>query len=251
MSAARRSLEFAATLVVLVAAWWAYVVIFEVPAFLLPSPERVGRAAWTLIVDGELWPHLANTAGVVVAGLALGTIAGGAMGVVFAKLPALERWLGGAILFLQTAPKIALAPLFLIWFGLGLASKLVLVVSLVFFPVMVGTMVGLASVDRRLLDLARLLRLSPWLRLRRIELPAAAPSLFAGLKVGAVQAVVGAILAEWMSSRVGLGYLMVSASASYRAPLLFASILFTVVLGIAVYQAVAAVERAALGWRGP
>jgi NitT/TauT family transport system permease protein len=111
-------------------------------------------------------------------------------------------------------------------------------------------MVGLAAVDRRLIDLARLLRLSPWLRLRRIELPAAAPSLFAGLKVGAVQAVVGAILAEWMSSRAGLGYLMVSASTSYRTPLLFASILFTVLLGVAVYQAVAAVERAALRWRG-
>jgi NitT/TauT family transport system permease protein len=246
----RRGLEVAATLAALLALWWGYVAWFDVPAFLLPAPDRVGRAAWALIAEGELWPHLANTAGVVAAGLALGTLAGGAMGIVFAKLPVLERWLGGAILFLQTAPKIALAPLFLIWFGLGLASKLVLVVSLVFFPVMVGTMVGLAAVDRRLLDLARLLRLSPWLRLRRIELPAAAPSLFAGLKVGAVQAVVGAILAEWMSSRAGLGYLMVSASASYRTPLLFASILFTVLLGIAVYQAVAAVERAALGWRG-
>jgi NitT/TauT family transport system permease protein len=246
----RRSLEVAATLAALLALWWGYVTLFDVPAFLLPAPDRVGRAAWGLIADGELWPHLANTAGVVAAGLALGTLAGGAIGVAFAKLPVLERWLGGAILFLQTAPKIALAPLFLIWFGLGLASKLVLVVSLVFFPVMVGTMVGLAAVDRRLIDLARLLRLSPWLRLRRIELPAAAPSLFAGLKVGAVQAVVGAILAEWMSSRAGLGYLMVSASTSYRTPLLFASILFTVLLGVAVYQAVAAVERAALSWRG-
>jgi ABC-type nitrate/sulfonate/bicarbonate transport system permease component len=117
----RRGLKVVATLAALLAAWWGYVTLFAVPAFLLPPPERVARAAWALIADGELWPHLASTAGVVVAGLALGTAAGGAMGVVFAKKPALERWLGGAILFLQTAEDRAGAPV-LIWFGLGLAS---------------------------------------------------------------------------------------------------------------------------------
>jgi NitT/TauT family transport system permease protein len=247
----RRIAEIAASLLLVLGAWHAGVAWFGIQAFLLPPPERVGQALVNLAMTGELAVHAGATLSVVLLGLALGAALGAAGGVGLAKSRAAERWLGGPILFLQTAPKIALAPLFLIWFGLGIASKLALVVSLVFFPVLVGTMLGIRSVDSRLLDLVRLLRLSWWRSLRRIELPAALPSFFAGLRVAAVQAVVGAILAEWMSSRAGLGFLMVQASASYRTPVLFASIAATVVLGIAVYRAVELVERRALAWRAP
>jgi NitT/TauT family transport system permease protein len=251
MSVLRRAGEVTASLLLVLGAWHLGVVWFEIPAFLLPPPERVWQALVSLAASGELAMHAGTTLGVVLGGLALGSLLGLACGVGLAKSRAAERWLAGPILFLQTAPKIALAPLFLIWFGLGIASKLVLVVSLVFFPVLVGTMLGIRSVDSRMLDLARLLRLSWWRSLRRIELPAALPSIFAGLRVAAVQAVVGAILAEWMSSRAGLGFLMVQASASYRTPVLFASIAATVVLGIVVYRAVELVERRALAWRAP
>lgn len=251
MTGLRRAGEIVASLVLVIGAWQAGVTWFEIPVFLLPPPDRVWQALVSLAVSGELAVHAGTTLSVVLLGLALGAALGAASGICLAKSRAAERWLGGPILFLQTAPKIALAPLFLIWFGLGIASKLVLVVSLVFFPVLVGTMLGVRSVDSRLLDLARLLRLSWWSTLRRIELPAALPSLFAGMRVAAVQAVVGAILAEWMSSRAGLGFLMVQASATYRTPALFASIAATVVLGIAVYRAVELVERRALAWRAP
>lgn len=249
MSLSRRLAETAAALTAIVAAWQAYVTLFDVPSFLLPSPASVGAAAFALAGSGELAGHLGYTLGNLVVGFAAGSLLGLVGGYALAKAPRAERWLGGPVLFLQTAPKIALAPLFVIWFGLGAASKVVLIVSLVVFPVMIGTMVGLRSLDRRYADLAVLLRLSPWQRFRRIEWPAALPEIFLGFRVGAVQAVVGAILAEWMSGRQGLGALMTFASATYKTPLLFAAVLLTALLGIAVYHLVDAAERALLAWR--
>lgn len=246
----RRVLELPAALVAVAIVWDLYVRLSGVPNYLLPAPADVGRAIVDLAVSGQLWSHLGFTLGNLAAGLAVGAVLGMAAGLALARIPALERSLGGPILFLQTAPKIALAPLFVIWFGLGATSKMILVISLVLFPVMIGMLVGLKGVDRRLIDLARLLQLSPWPRFRRIELPAALPELFVGLRVGAVQAVVGAILGEWMSGRQGLGYLMTFATATYKTPMLFAAVVLTALLGIAVYQAVDIAERRLLSWRG-
>src|SRR5262249_45415115 len=120
---------------------------------------------------------------------------------------------------------------------------------LVLFPVMVGAMAGLRAIDPDLVSLARLLRLSPWRRFWRIELPATAPALFAGLRVAAVQALVGAILAEWISGKVGLGYLMVFGSTPYHTAPLLAAILLAALVGLAAYQIVAEAERLALAWR--
>jgi NitT/TauT family transport system permease protein len=249
MTSLVRLAEFLAATAAIVLAWQAYVVVFDVPAFMLPAPAAVGDAMLALAASGQLWRSLAFTLGNVVTGFLLGAAAGIAVGVFLANAPRVEAALSGPILFLQTAPKIALAPLFVIWFGLGVASKILLVVSLVFFPAMIGMLTGLRGVDRRLLDLARLLDLSPFQRFRRIELPASLPELFVGLRVGAVQAVVGAILGEWMSGRQGLGHLMTYASATYRTPMLFAAVILTVLLGILVYAAIDGAERRLLAWR--
>ena len=198
--------------------------------------------------------HLARhggfTLGILATGFAIGGGVGLALGVLLARSARLARWLNGPILVLQTAPKIALAPLFVIWFGLGITSKLVLVASLVFFPVMVGTLLGMQAVDARLLDLTRILRMPAWRRLLRIELPSAAPAIFTGLRVGIIQAVVGAVLGEWMSGSRGLGFLMTQASAQYRTPALFAAVLLIVALGLVLYGLIDTIERRALRWRG-
>jgi NitT/TauT family transport system permease protein len=241
--------DHAIGLAALLLAWQAYVTLGEVPDYLLPSPERVGGALFDLAAQGGLALHLGFTLGNILLGFLLGALLGLAGGIALAASPRAERWLDGPILILQTAPKIALAPLFVIWFGLGVGSKLALIVSLVAFPVLVGTLIGLRSLDPRLADLARVLDLTAWQALRRIRLPAAMPEIFAGLRIGAVQAVVGAILGEWMSGRLGLGHLMTFASATYRTPLLFAAILLTVLLGLSVHLALEAVERRLLRWR--
>src|SRR5690606_29406383 len=163
--------------------------------------------------------------------------------------PRIERVVAPYLLFFQTAPKIALAPLFILWFGLGLTSKIVLTVSLVFFPVMIGTILGLRSLSPNLHELCQILRLNRWQKLTRVEMPAAVPEIFAGLKIGAIQATIGAILAEWLSGGTGLGYLMVFAGTTYKAPLLFAMVLVTSLLGIVVYQVLAQAEKWLLSWR--
>lgn len=243
-----RVLETTFAIAAIVVAWDLYTRFYEVPDFLLPSPTSV----WNALVEaakGQLFDHLLYTVSILVSGYAVGVILGVVSGLILAKSARIERWLSGPILFLQTAPKIALAPLFVIWFGLGITSKLILIVSLVFFPVLIATLVGVRSVDRRLHDLAQVLHLSLWQRFRRIEFPAALPEIFIGLRVGAVQAVVGAILAEWMAGKQGLGYLMTFATATYKTPLLFGAVIITALLGIAVYQIIELLERRLLSWR--
>jgi NitT/TauT family transport system permease protein len=243
-----RVVETTLAIAAIVIVWDLYTRFFDVPNFLLPSPGSV----WSALVEaaaGQLFDHLLYTLSILTSGYAVGVLLGISSGLILAKSARIERWLSGPILFLQTAPKIALAPLFVIWFGLGIASKLILIVSLVFFPVLIATLVGVRSVDRRLHDLAQVLHLSVWQRFRRIEFPAALPEIFIGLRVGAVQAVVGAILAEWMAGKQGLGYLMTFATATYKMPLLFAAVIMTALLGIAVYQIIELLERRLLSWR--
>ena len=244
-----RRLMVVVTPVVLIALWWGYVTLFKVPPFILPPPQAVAQELVRLFAGGSIWPHLGHTLGIIVLGFVLGSGGGLLLGLVLARLPGLERVIAPYLLFIQTAPKIALAPLFILWFGLGIASKIVLVVSLVFFPVMIGTVLGLRSVSPSMLELSRILHLSQRQRFIRIELPAAVPEIFSGLKVGAVQATIGAILAEWLSGGTGLGYLMVFAGTTYKAPLLFAMVIVTALLGIAVYQALAQCEKWLLSWR--
>ncbi len=238
-----------ATPLMLIALWWAYVRVFNIPRFVLPPPGEVGAAFVALFRDGTIWPHLAHTLGIIIAGFAIGSALGFVLGFILAKSPRTERIVGPYLFFFQTAPKIALAPLFILWFGLGLTSQIVLAVSLVFFPVMAGTILGLRSVPANFGFLAEILHLSRRDRLVRIELPSAVPEIFAGLKVGAVQATIGAILAEWLSGGQGLGYLMVFAGTTYKTPMLFAMVLVTSLLGILIYQTLAALEKWLLSWR--
>lgn len=238
-----------ATPLVLLGVWWGYVVAFKVPPFVLPPPDAVLSEVIRLFVDGTIWPHLGHTVGIIVAGLLIGSVSGFLLGVLLGKSPRIERAIGPYLFFFQTAPKIALAPLFILWFGLGLTSKIVLTVSLVFFPVMVGTMIGLRSVPANLHSLCAILKLGGTNKLVRVELPSAVPEIFAGLKVAAVQATIGAILAEWLSGGTGLGYLMVFAGTTYKTPLLFAMVLITSLLGIFIYQSLATTERWLLSWR--
>ena len=242
-------MQYVLTIAAIIGVWWAYVALWDVPTFLLPAPDRVWRELVELFSTGRVWPHLTHTAGILLSGFVLGTLLGSVLGFVLGNARAVEEILRPYIVFFQAAPKIALAPLFIIWFGLGFTSKLVLVVSLAFFPAMVAALLGVRSVSKNMLELARLLRLSPLRRWWTIELPSSAPYLFAGLRVGAIQATVGAIVAEWMAGDRGLGFLMIFGSTTYRAPLLIAAVVLTVALGIAVHQLVVWLESAATRWQ--
>lgn len=242
--------DYAAALGTLLAGWWIATGPMALPTYLLPSPSKTWNALVTIALNGELWIHLAFTLQNIILGLFLGCVAGVLIAYVMTRFPKLAIWLDGPLVILQTAPKIALAPLFVVWFGFGILSKIVLIFSLVFFPVFVGAVAGFRSLDPKMKDLSRLLGLSDLQRFRQIELPSAMPEVFVGLKIGAVQALVGAVLAEWMAGKVGIGYLMTFAAATYKTPLLFAAVLVTVLLGLLLHVVLTVLENRLLAWKG-
>lgn len=247
----RAFIEYGAAFGFLLALWWYASGPYGMPQYLLPSPQSVGATLWEMLMDGELVPHLLFTIQNIVLGLGVGTVFGVVLAYLFYKVPVLSDTLEGPLVVLQTAPKIALAPLIIIWFGLGLTAKIVLVFSLVFFPVFAGALSGFRSIDSRLHDMSMLLNLTPFQRFSHIDLPASLPGIFVGLKVGAVQALVGAILAEWMAGDQGLGYLMTFATATYKTSMLFGAVLLTALLGILMHAVLNAIEARLLSWSIP
>ena len=201
-----------------------------------------------MFVKGTVYAHLWTTTYEVILGFVVGAFLGVVLGYVFIKIDALKTMLMPYLIFLQTAPKIALVPLFVVWFGIGLVSKVVLIISMVLFPVLSGMMLGLESIPPDVRNLMKILKASKWQVFSQVEMQYSLPALFASLKVGIVQAVVGAIVAEWMSGKQGLGYILTYASSTYDTPMLLAGIIVTIVLGIATYQVISVLEDKFLYW---
>ena len=240
--------EYALSVGVFIAIWWIYVAVKHVPAYILPSPPKVWNSLEKMFVKGTVYPHLWTTTYEVIFGFVIGAFLGIVLGYIFIKVDALKTMLMPYLIFLQTAPKIALVPLFVIWFGIGLVSKVVLIISMVLFPVLSGMMLGLESIPPDVRNLMKILKASKWQVFSQVEMQYSLPALFASLKVGIVQAVIGAIVAEWMSGKQGLGYILTYASSTYDTPMLLAGIIITIILGIATYQVISVLEDKFLYW---
>jgi NitT/TauT family transport system permease protein len=196
---------------------------------------------WT---SGIIGPHFLATLTEILLGLAVGGLAGVFTGILLARSRLAARMLSPYIVAAQATPILALAPLIALWFGTGLASRLLICALICYFPIAVGTMVGIRSVDPRLVELGRSLRASRWQLLRHIEVPSALPQIMGGLRIGATLAVVGAIVAEWAGGDQGLGVLINLARGSmFDIPLMFATLITIALLGVALYLIVVAVER--------
>jgi NitT/TauT family transport system permease protein len=246
----RRLAEIAALLAAFLVAWKLVVVVGGYPDFVLPGPEAVAArfvSAWT---DGTLEVHTAQTLSEVLSGFAVGATLGIVIGYVLAQSVAAERLFSPYFVAAQATPILALAPLIALWFGSGLVSKVIICGLIVFFPVAVATMVGVRSVDRRLIEMARSYRAARWQLMRDVRIPAALPAIFGGLRVGVTLAVVGAIVAEWAGGERGLGVLINLARGSlFDIPLLFSTLLAIALLGVVLYGLVALVERRLVGTR--
>lgn len=228
--------------------WHLYVKIKDVPAYILPSPIKVFQSLVKLFSEGTVWPHLWTTGYEVILGFLIGSLLGMALGYLFGKVDVLKTALMPYLIFFQTAPKIALVPLFIVWFGIGLVSKVVLIISMVVFPVLSGMMLGLESMPSDVRNLMKILKANGIQIFTKVELPYSLPALFSGFKVGMVQAVIGAIVAEWMSGKQGLGYILTYSSSTYDTPMLLAGIIVTILLGIVTYEAVNVLEEKVLYW---
>jgi NitT/TauT family transport system permease protein len=235
---------------VFVIAWKAIVVVGGYPPFILPPPEAVAGRFVQAWADGIMARHASTTLLAVGLGFGIGAGAGLLVGYVLARSPLAERLLSPYIVAAQATPILALAPLLALWFGPGLTSKVVICALIVFFPIAVATMVGIRNVDRRLLELGRSLRATRRQILLTLEIPAALPSIFGGMRVGVTLAVVGAIVGEWAGAERGLGVLINLARGSlFDIPLMFATLVTIALLGISLYILVVLVERRLVGVR--
>jgi NitT/TauT family transport system permease protein len=237
-------LSFAISLIL----WQGLVYLGRYPVFILPSPGAVAHRLLDLLGDGSLWFHAQVTLREVLAGLGLGTLVAMLLGYGLAHSPLAERLLAPYIVASQSVPTVAIAPLLVIWFGTGLTSKILVCALIVFFPILVNTIVGVRSVGRDLRDLMRTFEASRWQTVWLLEIPAAMPVFLGGLKVGATLAVIGAVVGEFVASDRGLGYLLKQGQQLYDTPLVFVGIGALVVLAQSLYVVVALAERALLRW---
>ena len=247
----REVAELLAGAAVFLVAWKVVVVVGGYPVFILPPPEVVAArfvSAWT---SGTIEPYAAQTLVEVLLGFLAGASLALVVGYLLARSPIAERFLSPYLVAAQATPILALAPLLSLWFGNGLLSKLVICGLIVFFPVAVATMVGIRTVDARLLEMGRSLRAGRWQIVRTLEIPAALPSIMGGLRVGVTLAVVGAIIAEWAGGDRGLGVLINLARGSlFDTPLLFATLFTIAGIGVGLYLLVVLAERWLVGSRG-
>jgi NitT/TauT family transport system permease protein len=230
--------------VVFVAIWQLIVVVGEYPSYILPEPALVAERFASGWLEGTIGPHFWTTLAEVLLGLAVGSAAGILTGILLARSRLAARMLSPYIVAAQATPILALAPLIALWFGTNLGSRVLICALICFFPIAVGTMVGIRSVDPKLIELGRSFRASRRQRLTRIEVPSALPQILGSLRIGVTLAVVGAIVAEWAGGDKGLGVLINLARGSmFDIPLMFATLLSIALMGVALYLIVVAVER--------
>jgi NitT/TauT family transport system permease protein len=243
-------LSVAAAFAVFVLIWKAVVVFSGLPPFILPPPETVAIRFLSAWQDGTIEPHLRTTLVEVLFGFTVGVAFALVTGYALARSALVERLMSPYLVAAQAIPILALAPLLVLWFGNGLVSKVIICGLIVFFPVAVATMVGIRSVDSRLLELGRSLRATPRQVLLTIEIPAALPNILGGMRVGVTLAVVGALVGEWAGANQGLGVLINLARGSlFDIPLMFATLLTIALVGIVLYLIVVAIEHRLVGGR--
>ncbi|HVK21602.1 MAG TPA: ABC transporter permease [Actinokineospora sp.] len=236
----------AALLAVIVAVWWFITEQGWVPLYLVPSPRQVVD---TLVNDwSSLMYHTYVTLYETVVGFILASVLGLATAVAIAYSRALERTLYPIVLFAQVIPKIAIAPLIVVWFGNDLAPKIILAVMIAFFPVVVSGVAGLRSTDPELLELSATMGAGRWQTFRKIKFPNALPHLMAGEKVAVTLAVVGAVVGEFVGASEGLGYQLMVANGNLDAPLLFAALILMSVIGILLFFVVEVLEAVLIPW---
>ena len=228
-----------------VLAWKALVVVGGYAPYILPPPEQVAARFVGAWLDGTIAPHALRTLFEVALGFTVGAGLALVAGYGLARSLLAERLLSPYLVAAQATPILAIAPLLALWFGPGLTAKIVICALIVFFPVAIATMVGVRAVDARLLELARSLRATRWQVVTTLEVPAALPAIFGGLRVGVTLAVIGAIVGEWTGADRGLGLLVnLARGALYDIPLMFATLLTIALLGIGLYGLVVLAERA-------
>jgi NitT/TauT family transport system permease protein len=219
-----------------------------VSRLILAAPTDVARTLWAGLNDGIYWRHAGSTLSATLGGFALAAVSAIVIAGLLASIPRLERVFLPIIVALQTVPKIAIAPLIILWLGFGGAGKTMIVTIVCFFPILVNTLQGLRMRDRSQLELMQSLGASRWQMFRYVRVPNALPFVFAGFHISILFALLGAIVAEFVGSRAGLGWLLLQARAQFNVAGAFAILILLMVIGSVLYRIVHYFERKIVFW---
>lgn len=220
----------------LIGLWQLLVLATQVPPYILPGPLPVAQA---LIDHGPLLlKHLKTTTFEIIAGLLIGTLLGASCALTMIISPLLKRWMQPVLVISQAIPVFALAPILVLWFGYGMASKIAMAVLIIFFPVAASFYQGMRRTSPDLLELARIMGAGPFATLRYIVIPSALPAFGSGLRVAAAVAPIGAIVGEWVGSSSGLGFYMLHANARMQVDVMFAALAVLSVTALLIYFSV-------------
>jgi len=229
--------------------WLLLTRLLALPAFILPGPGLVWDRFVQSLADGQLLRHTLATLFEVIAGLLLGGLAATVLGYFLSKSTTLEKLIAPYLVASQSIPIVAIAPLLVIWFGPGVFSKILICSLIVFFPVLINTVVGLREVPQDLRELMRSLRASRTQTFWKLEVPAAMPIFLGGLRVGATLSVIGAVVGELVGADRGLGFLINVGRGQYDTALVFVAVITLVAMAMALYGLVLLVERQLLSWQ--
>jgi NitT/TauT family transport system permease protein len=242
-----RSLGGLVGIAAILGSWEAAVALFKVPLYVLPPPSAIGRQVvldWNLLLR-----HAQPTAIEALGGFVFGNGAAILLAAAFVHWSPVQRALFPIAIGLRTIPLVAITPLLLVWLGNGYAPKIVIAALISFFPTLVNMTRGLAAMDRQALDLMHTISASPWQIFVKVRWPASLPYLFSALKIAATSCVLGAVVAEWIGSDRGLGYLVVAATFEFKVARLWATVAATSLLALLAFLAVVLAERLLVPWR--
>jgi NitT/TauT family transport system permease protein len=234
------------TILSLVIAWQLLISIFHPPVYIIPSPVSV-----FVKLTGEIPALLRNglaTGQAIIIGFVIAVIFGIPTALIIAFSKFFERTLYPLLVFSQLVPKIALAPVFIIWFGFGITSKVLITALLCYFPLVVDSLAGFRALEPDIEQLARSMKASRWDFFIKVRLPAALPHIFSGLKVSITMATVGAVIGEFVGSDIGLGHLLLQANGDLDTPLLFSTLIVLTAIGLIYYYIVEFLEKIAIPW---
>ena len=229
--------------------WELYIRIFHVPNYLLPGPAELANSMVKLFVSGDVMKHIRVTMEEILVGTAIGIVIGLVLGYIMAKIRFIERLIMPFVIIIQTAPKISLAPLFILWMGLGIESKAALVILVVSFPIMINEVSAIRSIEDNVYNLMKVLKASKWQIFCKIEVPYSIEMMLSGIKLALTQAMTGAVIGEMIGAKAGLGYLLTLGSETYDIKMILNAVILLSVIGLALYLISELIEKKALYWK--
>lgn len=234
--------------VVVLGAWELGVRAFGVADFVLPPPSQIWESLLTQLQSDQFWGHVRVTTQEAAVGFAIGVVSAIVLGTAISQIRIVEKTLMPYIVAFQTVPKVALAPLFVVWFGFGLTSKIVMAAVICFFPMLINVIEGLRSADADRIQMLKVFGAGRFQVFRKVQLPSAMPFIFAGLDIGIVFAILGAVVGEFIGAQEGLGYLLLQSNYNFDISGMFAILVVLSLMGLLAHAMIVLVQKRVTFW---